>query len=136
PDAMSGVVFPGTTRSLRVTDVKQTGNTVHISGEITDQMGLLKGESTTLSIEIDRSAGLAQADFLGSKVVMRLDAHDWHSVEAARGAPLNPARAGIGRFAVAVTDKPEANWVTQQSRNLIWQLGGIGDPFRSSRARC
>ena len=73
---MSGVVFPGTARSLRVTDIKQTGDTVLISGEITDKMGLLKGESPTLSIEIDRSAGLAQADFLGSKVVMRLDAHD------------------------------------------------------------
>ena len=76
PDAMSGVVFPGTARSLRVTDVNRTGKKVVISGEITDRMGLLPGESPTLTIEIDQSAGLAQADFLGSKVVMRLDAHD------------------------------------------------------------
>ena len=73
---MSGVVFPGTARSLRVTDVNRTGKKVVISGEITDRMGLLAGESPTLTIEIDQSAGLAQADFLGSKVVMRLDAHD------------------------------------------------------------
>ena len=76
PDAMSGVVFPGTSRSLRVTDVNRTVNKVVISGEITDRTGLLAGESPTLTIEIDRSAGLAQADFLGSKLVMRLDAHD------------------------------------------------------------
>src|SRR5437762_1826 len=76
PDAMSGVVFPGTSRSLRVTDVNRNGNKVLISGEITDRMGLLAGESPTLTIEIDRSAGLAHADFLGSTVVMQLDAHD------------------------------------------------------------
>src|SRR5439155_27203534 len=31
-DAMSGVVFPGTARSIRVTDYKVTGNRVVISG--------------------------------------------------------------------------------------------------------
>jgi len=73
PDSMSGVVFPGTARSIRVTDVRQSGDGVLISGEILQRAELLKGESPTFKIQIDRSAGLAQADFLGSNVVMRID---------------------------------------------------------------
>src|SRR5262245_36399818 len=34
PDAMSGVVFPGTARSIRVTEVQQSGSNVLILGEI------------------------------------------------------------------------------------------------------
>jgi len=73
PDAMSGVVFPGTARSVRVTDVQRSGSSVLIAGEITEPSTLLRGESPTFNIRIDRSTGLAQADFLGSMVVMRLD---------------------------------------------------------------
>lgn len=75
PDAMSGVVFPGTARSMRVTDVKESGTIVMISGEIIERSGLLKGERPNFNIEIDRSIGVAHADFLGHKVVMRLDDH-------------------------------------------------------------
>jgi len=73
PDAMSGVVFPGTARSVRVTDVQRSGNNVLITGELGEQSNLLQGESPNFSIQVDRSTGLAQADFLGSTVVMRLD---------------------------------------------------------------
>src|SRR6266566_8050579 len=73
PDAMSGVVFPGTARSIRVTDVQRSGDSVLISGEILEQSQLLKGESPSFKIQIDRLSGVAQADFLGSNVVMRLD---------------------------------------------------------------
>jgi hypothetical protein len=74
PDAMSGVVFPGTARSIRVTDVQQSGDSVLINGEIVERSQLLKGESPSFRIQVDRSTGVAQADFLGSSVVMRLDA--------------------------------------------------------------
>ena len=73
PDAMSGVVFPGTARSIRVTDVQRSGNNVLITGEIVDKSDLLQGESQNFRIQVDRSAGVAQADFFGSSVVMRLD---------------------------------------------------------------
>ena len=73
PDAMSGVVFPGTARSIRVTEVNDSGGNVEISGEIIERSSLLKGESPIFHIQVDRSAGLARADFLGSRVVMRLD---------------------------------------------------------------
>jgi hypothetical protein len=73
PDAMSGVVFPGTARTISVTAVQRTAGSVVINGEITDSTSLMRGESPTFRIEIDQLAGLAQADFLGSNVVMRLD---------------------------------------------------------------
>jgi hypothetical protein len=74
PNAMSGVVFPGTARSLRVTHVQQSGNTVLIVGEIADRRNLLQGESSVLKISVDRAGGVGHADFLGTPVTMRLDA--------------------------------------------------------------
>lgn len=73
PDAVSGVVFPGTSRSVRVTDVQQSANTVYIQGVLEDTSTLLRGESPDFKIEIDRASGVAKADFLGSAVVMRVD---------------------------------------------------------------
>jgi hypothetical protein len=73
PDSMSGIVFPGTARSIRVTDVKTSGDTVLISGEIVERTHLLRGETPTFRIQIDRAAGMAKADFFGSDVVMALD---------------------------------------------------------------
>jgi len=73
PEAMSGIVFPGTSRTIRVTNVQRTGGTLLISGEITEPATLLKGEVPSFSILVDRANGVAQADFLGSKVLMRLD---------------------------------------------------------------
>jgi len=75
PEAMSGVVFPGTLRSVRVTDVRQSGSRILITGEMADRAALLQGENPILKIEVDRSSGLAQADFLGSPVTLKLDAH-------------------------------------------------------------
>ena len=73
PNAMSGVVFPGTARSIRVIDVKRLGSNVLITGDLGERATMLTGESPTFSMQIDRSIGRAEADFLGSRVVMRLD---------------------------------------------------------------
>ena len=74
PDAMSGIVFPGTARSVRVTEVQQSHSTVLVTGELVERAQLLQGERPEFTIQIDRATGIAQADFLGSKVVMQLDA--------------------------------------------------------------
>jgi hypothetical protein len=75
PDAMSGVVFPGTARAIQVTDVQETGSELRINGQIAQPAALLKGESSSFSMLVDRSTGIAQADFLGTTVLMRLDSH-------------------------------------------------------------
>jgi TAT (twin-arginine translocation) pathway signal sequence len=73
PDAMSGIVFPGTARSVRVTDVQKTGSSVVIRGELVEKSQLLKGEAPTFNLQIDQATGLAQADLFGSTVTLRLD---------------------------------------------------------------
>ena len=76
PDAMSGVVFPGTARAIQITDVRRVGSEVRINGQIAEPVTLLKGESPQFSMVVDQSSGIAQADFLGTTVVMRLDSHE------------------------------------------------------------
>ncbi len=76
PEAMSGVVFPGTARAIRITDVQRAGSEIRISGQIADPVTLLKGESPEFRMVVDQSSGIAQADFFGTSVVMRLDSHD------------------------------------------------------------
>ena len=76
PDAMTGVLFPGTARSIQITDVQRVGSEVRISGKIAEPVTLLKGESPEFSMVVDESNGIARANFLGSPVVMRLDSHD------------------------------------------------------------
>ncbi len=73
PGAMSGIVFPGTVRTVRVTDVQRSGDTLRIAGVIDDQSNLLKGESPEMTIVVDRLQGTARANFLGSPVLMRLE---------------------------------------------------------------
>jgi hypothetical protein len=73
PEAMSGIVFPGTARSVRVTDVRRTGTSVVIQGELVEKSLLLKGESPTFNLQIDQATGLARADLFGSTVTLRLD---------------------------------------------------------------
>jgi len=75
PEAMSGVVFPGTARSFRVTQVIESGNKLQVTGEMSDRSNLLPGESAVLDITVDRSSAVAHANFLGSNVVLKLDAH-------------------------------------------------------------
>jgi hypothetical protein len=73
PDAMSGIVFPGTARSVRVTDVRRSGASVMIQGDLVEKSMLLQGESPTFQLQIDQATGLAHADLFGSKVTLRLD---------------------------------------------------------------
>lgn len=72
PEAMSPIIFPGTARTVRVTDVQQSGGLLRIQGVIDDSSQLHSGESPLVQIMIDRSKGLAQAQFFGTDVSMRL----------------------------------------------------------------
>ncbi len=73
PDAMSAIAFPGTKRAIRVTDVQQSDGLVRIVGVVDDSSQLLKGETPTVEVTLDRSKGLAWAQFFGNAVTMRLE---------------------------------------------------------------
>ncbi len=72
PDAISDILFPGTARSIQVTSVRRSGDTVRIAGTIEGSVKLAPRENRDVSIVIDRRLGVAHADFLGSAVVLRI----------------------------------------------------------------
>lgn len=73
PDAMSTMALPGLARIIRVTNVRESGNTLHITGRIDDSSQLMRGESSTVHISVDRSAGLVKTRFNASDVALRLE---------------------------------------------------------------
>ena len=72
PDAMSDILFPGTARSIRVTGVQRSGDTVRIAGTIDGSVKLAPREKRDVLIVIDRRLGVAHADFLGSALMLRI----------------------------------------------------------------
>lgn len=72
PEAMSNILFPGTARSIRVTGVQWLGDTVKIAGIVDGAEKLAPREKGTVSILIDQREKTAQADFLGTPVVLRV----------------------------------------------------------------
>lgn len=66
PQHMSEIVWPGFTRSVRVTGARQSGSVLHISGMVADRSQLLSGESANVELEIDRAARTVSSHFLGS----------------------------------------------------------------------
>jgi hypothetical protein len=72
PDAMSAIAFPGLTRTVRVTSLLQSDGTIQIKGSIDDRSQLLKGETASVEIVVDRAQGKARAQFFGNRVTMAL----------------------------------------------------------------
>lgn len=72
PDAMSNLTLPGLTRVLRITGVRQLGSILELTAQAADPFQLLRGESPTVTVRIDRSTGQAQAHFLDSLVELQV----------------------------------------------------------------
>ena len=72
PEAMSNILFPGTARSIRVTGVQWSGETLKIAGIVDGAQKLTPREKGSVSIVIDQRQKTAQADFLGTPVVLRV----------------------------------------------------------------
>ena len=74
PEAMSTIALPGLSRVVRITDVRDLGERVFVEGVIDDPSQLVAGETAQVWLQVDRSAGIAQASFLGREVMLRLQA--------------------------------------------------------------
>jgi hypothetical protein len=72
PDAMSAIAFPGLTRTVRVTSLEQADGTIRIKGSVDDRSQLLKGETATVQIRVNRAQRKAWAQFFGTAVTMEL----------------------------------------------------------------
>jgi len=72
PEGMSGVTWPGMTRTLQVTDVRQSGSVVEIAAVVDDPSTLRPGETGSVAIRVDGARSVAEADFLGTALSLRL----------------------------------------------------------------
>jgi hypothetical protein len=73
PGARHAFALPGTTRSVRVTDVHNVTGVLHIRGVVDSRAPLHKGERRNVEIRLDRARGIAATDFMGSPVTLHLD---------------------------------------------------------------
>src|SRR5207253_2616301 len=73
PQAMSTIAFPGLSQIVRVTEVNDMKDTLHIKGLVDDRSQLQKGESPEFEMHIDPNRQQVQATFFGSKVVLQLE---------------------------------------------------------------
>lgn len=65
-----GTQWPGFGRSVRVSDVKQSGSTITMTGTVTDRSQLRAGESPSFQLRVDRKRGTAQGSFLGVPITL------------------------------------------------------------------
>ena len=73
PESMSTILFPGTARTIRVTGVEESGGVISIAGVVDGMENLAPREKQTVAISIDRARKTAQADFMGTPVVLHLE---------------------------------------------------------------
>lgn len=62
--------WAGFGRTVRVSDVKQSGSTITISGSVTDRAQLRAGKSPAFQLRIDRARGSAEGSFLGVPITL------------------------------------------------------------------
>jgi hypothetical protein len=62
------------TRLVRITDVREAGGMLHLTGVIDDPARLQPGESPNAQIRIDRARGVVAAGFYGAETELRLEA--------------------------------------------------------------
>jgi hypothetical protein len=61
PGQISQLALPGLSRTVRITDVRRSGDMVHLIGVIADRSQLLSGESPDVEVRIDRLGGVVWA---------------------------------------------------------------------------
>ena len=66
----SDIPWSGFGRTVRVTDVRQTGNRIRISGGVTDHAQLRAGESPAFNLTIDRARGTGAGTFFGVPITL------------------------------------------------------------------
>ena len=64
--------IPLLTRVVHVTSVQQQGSAWHITGVVTNQTQLQRGEDAAFDIRLDPSRNLAQSTFFGSSILLEL----------------------------------------------------------------
>jgi methyl coenzyme M reductase alpha subunit len=69
---VSPLVWTGFSESIRVTDVKESGSSLTITGVVDDRSQVKAGENASVTIQIDRSAKTLSAPFYGATAVAKV----------------------------------------------------------------
>ncbi len=69
----SQIALPGLTRLIRITAATQQDDLVRLTGVVDDRSQLLRGESPSLEILIDRKLGTVTAPLAGQNVTLKIE---------------------------------------------------------------
>ncbi len=73
PEAMSTIALPGLSRTIRITEVEDSGSVLRVKGVVDDRSQLRQGESPLVDITIDSGRDMASSSFLNSEVSLKLE---------------------------------------------------------------
>jgi hypothetical protein len=72
PEAMSDLALPGFSQTIRVTQVRNVGDALQITGVIADPSQREREGAATVELEIDRTQSLVRTGFRGTPVILDL----------------------------------------------------------------
>ncbi len=73
PEVMSSIALPGLSRTLRITEVQDSGTVMRVRGVVDDRSQLHQGENPYVDITIDSGRNVASSSFMDSEVSLRLE---------------------------------------------------------------
>ena len=73
PEAMSSIALPGLSRTIRITEVEDSGSVLRLRGIVDDKSQLRRGENPNIDITVDSGRETASSSFMNSKVSLKLE---------------------------------------------------------------
>ena len=73
PEGMSTIALPGLSRTIRITEVEDSGSVVRVKGVVDDRSRLHQGESPYVDITVDSGRETASSSFMNSQVSLKLE---------------------------------------------------------------
>src|SRR5712692_4780328 len=73
PEAMSTIALPGLSRTIRITEVEDSGSVLRVRGVVDDRSQLHNGESPYVDITLDSGRDTASSSFMNSEVNLKLE---------------------------------------------------------------
>jgi len=73
PEAMSTIALPGLSRTIRITEVEDSGSVLRVRGVVDDRSQLHNGESPYVDITVDSGRETASSSFMNSEVSLKLE---------------------------------------------------------------
>src|SRR5437870_11010408 len=73
PEAMSTIALPGLSRTIRITEVEDSGSVLRVRGVVDDRSQLQNGENPYVDITVDSGRETASSSFMNSEVSLKLE---------------------------------------------------------------